>query len=385
VLCLQEEAADRVLAMLKGAMVELSVGNPDRLSTDVGPVISEEARRGILAHVEAMRGKGRAVHALDLPEACRHGSFVPPTLIEIESLSELQREVFGPILHVLRFRRDRLDELMADINGTGYALTFGVHSRIDETIARLSGRAAAGNVYINRNLVGAVVGSQPFGGHGLSGTGPKAGGPLYLRRLLAAAPVEPALPPAPTTDPAAIAWQAWLAERGEAEAAARCGLYAERARLGLRLELPGPVGETDLYLLRPRGAVLCLPATAFGLMAQVGAALATGYAAVVQAPPPLRALVEGLPDPLRDRVSLAGEDGPARCAAVLFEGDGDALRALGMQVAALDGPIRPVFGAAPDTLRGGTQDYPLELLLAEQVVCTNTTAAGGNASLMTIG
>jgi RHH-type proline utilization regulon transcriptional repressor/proline dehydrogenase/delta 1-pyrroline-5-carboxylate dehydrogenase len=385
VLCLQEEVADRVLAMLKGAMAELSVGNPDRLSTDVGPVISAEARQGILAHVEAMRGKGRPVHALDLPEACRHGSFVAPSLIEIESLAELRREVFGPVLHVLRFRRDRLDELMADINATGYGLTFGVHSRIDETIARLSGRAGAGNVYVNGNLVGAVVGSQPFGGHGLSGTGPKAGGPLYLRRLLAAAPAEPDLPRAPAADPAALAWQAWLAARGEAEAAARCALQAERSRLGLTLDLPGPVGETNLYALRPRGPVLCVPATPFGLMVQVGAALATGNAALVQAPPPLRALLENLPEPLRGRVAPAGQDAPTRCAAVLFEGDGDALRALGQEVAALEGPIRPVLGAGPDALRAGTQDYPLELLLTEQAVCTNTTAAGGNASLMTVG
>ena len=111
VLCLQEDVADRTLAMLKGAMAELSVGNPDRLSADVGPVITEEAQRGILDHVEAMRAKGRPVHAAPLAEDCRHGTFVAPTLIGIENVAELEREVFGPVLHVLRFRRDRLDAL----------------------------------------------------------------------------------------------------------------------------------------------------------------------------------------------------------------------------------------------------------------------------------
>ncbi|HEY5299507.1 MAG TPA: bifunctional proline dehydrogenase/L-glutamate gamma-semialdehyde dehydrogenase PutA, partial [Acetobacteraceae bacterium] len=178
VLCVQEEVADRVVAMLKGAMAELSVGNPDRLSTDVGPVITEEARRGIEAHVRAMRDAGHPVFALKLPEECRHGTFVAPTLIELSSLSELTHEVFGPVLHVLRYRRDDLDAVMAAIGATGYALTFGLHTRIDETIAHVADRVAAGNVYVNRNLIGAVVGVQPFGGHGLSGTGPKAGGPL---------------------------------------------------------------------------------------------------------------------------------------------------------------------------------------------------------------
>ena len=179
-------------------------------------MIGAEARRGILDHVEAMRRKGRAVHAPPLPEACRFGTFVAPTLIEIGGMGELEREVFGPVLHVLRFRRDRLDALVEEINATGYGLTFGVHSRIDETIARAAGRAAAGNIYVNRNLIGAVVGSQPFGGHGLSGTGPKAGGPLYLRRLLSACPAEPELPrrPAAPPPPALAAWCDWLRARG---------------------------------------------------------------------------------------------------------------------------------------------------------------------------
>jgi RHH-type transcriptional regulator, proline utilization regulon repressor / proline dehydrogenase / delta 1-pyrroline-5-carboxylate dehydrogenase len=326
------------------------------------------------------------VHALPLPEACRYGSFVAPTLIEVESIAELEREVFGPVLHVLRFRRDRLEALVEEINATGYGLTFGVHSRIDETIARVTERVAAGNVYVNRNLIGAVVGVQPFGGHGLSGTGPKAGGPLYLRRLLASCPAEPSLPSPPDgSDPAAAVWLAWLEAQGKAEAAARCAQYIRRSRLGLRLELPGPVGESNVYLLHPRGAVLCVPTTEFGLLAQVGAALATGNTARVQAP---TAALAGLPAELRARVVVAESYDAAvaaSCAAVLFEGDGGALRELAQEVTGLDGPIRPAFGVAPDALRAGAEDFPLDLLVAERSVSTNTAAAGGNANLMAIG
>jgi RHH-type proline utilization regulon transcriptional repressor/proline dehydrogenase/delta 1-pyrroline-5-carboxylate dehydrogenase len=371
VLCLQEEVADRVLAMLKGAMAELAVGNPDRLSTDVGPVITDEARDGILAHVAAMRARGCAVHALELPTECRHGSFVPPALIEIAEIAELEREVFGPVLHVLRFRREAMDDVVKAVNATGYGLTFGVHSRIDETIARVTTRAAAGNVYVNRNLVGAVVGVQPFGGHGLSGTGPKAGGPLYLRRLLAAAPAEPALPAVAGENPALAAWCGWMAKNGMDPAPA--AQLRARSRLGLLLELPGPVGETNLYALQPRGAVLCVATTEGGMAHQVAAALATGNRALVVGAP------RALPSALAGRIGFLAARDARDAAVVLFEGDADALHALAREVAALDGPIRPVLAA------DAAGDYPLDLLLAERSTSTNTAAAGGNASLMTIG
>ncbi|MFJ5489429.1 aldehyde dehydrogenase family protein, partial [Hansschlegelia beijingensis] len=208
-LCLQEDVADRLLDMLKGAMAELAVGDPASLATDVGPVISEEACGTIEAHVEAMRQKGFAVTRAG-PRGPAAGSFVAPTLIEIPRVAELRGEVFGPVLHVVRYARERLDELVGEINATGYALTFGLHTRIDETVTRVLGRVPAGNLYVNRNIIGAVVGSQPFGGHGLSGTGPKAGGPLYLRRLLAWTGPERELVEAAAADP----WAQWLSEAG---------------------------------------------------------------------------------------------------------------------------------------------------------------------------
>ncbi len=381
VLCLQEEVADRVLAMLRGAMAELSVGVPDRLSTDAGPVITAEAREGILAHVEAMRGKGCRIHCPELPQGCAAGTFVPPTLIEIEEVADLGREVFGPVLHVLRFRRDGLDALLRAINATGYGLTFGVHSRLDETVARATAQAAAGNLYVNRNLIGAVVGVQPFGGHGLSGTGPKAGGPLYLRRLLSACPPEPPLPA--TRLPAeAAAFLDWLRARHPdmAEPATR---QSAASRAGLDIELTGPVGEENRYALQARGRVLCHAATREGVLLQVAACLATGNLAAIAAPAAALATLEGLPAVLAARVAIAEGASPGTADAVLFEGSPDELRRLLRDVTALEGPIRAVLALTPPRLAAG-EIYRLDMLQAERSTSTNTAAAGGNASLMSL-
>ena len=182
VLCLQDDIADRMLEMLKGAMAELKLGDPARLETDVGPVIDAGAQATLNSYIESKRS--RVLFQAPLPASCADGAFVAPTLIRIGSIRELTHEVFGPILHVIRFRRDDLPRLVEDINATDYGLTLGIHSRIDETIDFIVNRARAGNIYVNRNMIGAVVGVQPFGGEGLSGTGPKAGGPLYIHRLL---------------------------------------------------------------------------------------------------------------------------------------------------------------------------------------------------------
>ncbi len=384
VLCLQEETADRTLAMLRGALAELTVGNPARLSTDVGPLISTGARDGILSHIEAMRAKGRKVEQAPLLEECRHGTFVAPTVIEISDISELTREVFGPVLHVVRYRRADRDALLRAINATGYGLTFGLHTRIDETIAEVTEGLAAGNLYINRNIIGAVVGVQPFGGQNLSGTGPKAGGPLYLSRLLA---VRPAYAPGSgTPDAGAMIWSTALDAVGEMSASARCVALAARALDGQEVFLPGPVGEDNVYSLHARGTVLCLAATRLGLALQVGAALSTGNRALVQAPAAILGLLDKLPAALSARISRLppGGLGTAAFDAVLFEGDSDALLALDQDMAEREGPIIAVHGLSSSELAAGVE-YPLEWLLHERVVSTNTAAAGGNASLMAIG
>ena len=184
VLYLQEEIADKAIRLISGAMDELSIGDPTRIETDVGPIISHAAAADLRAHVDDYRNKGKLLHEVQLPESCDHGSFVAPCVIEIERIDELDKEHFGPVLHVIRYRSKSLDRIVDDIANTGFGLTFGVHSRIESRARRLSAAIPAGNIYVNRNMTGAVVGSQPFGGRGLSGTGPKAGGPHYLYRFI---------------------------------------------------------------------------------------------------------------------------------------------------------------------------------------------------------
>jgi RHH-type proline utilization regulon transcriptional repressor/proline dehydrogenase/delta 1-pyrroline-5-carboxylate dehydrogenase len=183
VLFVQDDIAPRVLTMLEGAMHELAIGDPGLLSTDVGPVIDEDARAALLRHAQRMARDGRLLCELSLPAGTEHGTFFAPRAFEIERLALLEAEVFGPILHVIRWHRDRLDTVLDAVTATGYGLTLGIHSRLDETVRRIHHRLRVGNTYVNRNIIGAVVGVQPFGGEGLSGTGPKAGGPHYLHRF----------------------------------------------------------------------------------------------------------------------------------------------------------------------------------------------------------
>ena len=183
VLFLQEDVAERMLDQVLGAMDELRIGDPFDLATDIGPVIDEEARTALLQHVDRMKKEAVLLRALPLSVELQQGVFFPPHAFAIESMSMLKREVFGPILHVVRFTQDRLDAVCDAINASGYGLTLGLHSRIDDTAQFIRNRVRVGNFYVNRNQIGAVVGAQPFGGEGLSGTGPKAGGPHYLPRF----------------------------------------------------------------------------------------------------------------------------------------------------------------------------------------------------------
>lgn len=401
VLCLQDDVADRVLAMLKGGMAELAMGNPDRLATDVGPVIDAEARDNIAGHIDAMRAKGRRVHQAPLPAACAHGTFVPPTVIELDSLSDLTREIFGPVLHVVRWKRTAKDtdgagltRLIEQINGTGYGLTLGIHTRIDETIAHIVERAHVGNLYVNRNIVGAVVGVQPFGGEGLSGTGPKAGGPLYLLRLLSTCPQDAmraalALTAGAGTDIETDERRALLApfdvlhdwaRKQSPELAAQCDRLAAATATGAVLTLPGPTGERNTYMLLPRDAVLCVAADPADWLRQLAAVLAVGSAAVVQENPAIAEVLRALPSAVQSRVRVVASLEDAAFDAVLHHGDSDHLRALCEGLARRAGPIVGVQG-----LPHGGQGLALERLLIERSLSVNTAAAGGNASLMTIG
>ncbi|WP_449470548.1 trifunctional transcriptional regulator/proline dehydrogenase/L-glutamate gamma-semialdehyde dehydrogenase [Sphingobium chungangianum] len=371
ILCLQEEVADRILLMLKGALREMRVGSTDALRMDIGPVITQAAKRTIDQHIARMRERGKRVDQLTLPAEAAHGTFVAPTIIEIDDIAELEREVFGPVLHVVRFRRERLGTLIDSINATGYGLTFGLHTRLDETISYVTSRVRAGNLYVNRNMIGAVVGVQPFGGCGLSGTGPKAGGPLYLNRLV--------------TRPFACGWKSrhpvspihdfadWLEEKGEIGSARKARAYAAASTLGVERALAGPVGERNLYSLHPRGQVLMMPQSRDGLFEQMAVILATGNRGVV---------AEALPDDLPPNVAAAFAglpDGPY--AVALVEGHRAAVARAVAEVTAMPGPIISVHAAEPDQPLA----YHCDWLLEEVSISINTTAAGGNASLMMIG
>ncbi len=344
VLCVQEDVAEEIVAMLKGAMEQLRIGNTQALSSDVGPVISAQAKNEIAAHVERMRASGHAVHQLGLGEGCSAGTFIAPTLIEISEIGELGREVFGPVLHILRYARRDLDKVLRHINATGYGLTFGIHSRIDETIADVTGQVAVGNIYVNRNVIGAIVGVQPFGGRGLSGTGPKAGGPLYLGRLV----------------------------RNGADMA---------EVLAPVTEMPGPVGERNLYALHPRGRVLLLAQTEQGLQDQLDATLATGNSACL--PDHLHPLAQNLPAEQFARLEwIANWQAEPPFAHVLIEAaDGNAAEdviTLLQAIAAKDGPI-PIVQVG-----GAERPYRRDWMLEEVSTSIDTTAAGGNASLMAV-
>ena len=385
ILCLQDDVADRTLAMLKGAMAELEIGDTRKLSADVGPVITAEARDGINAHIEAMWGRGFAVTQAKLPEAAARGTFVAPALIEVNTVADVGREVFGPVLHVLRYRREGLDGLIDSINAAGYGLTFGLHTRIDETIGRVVERIEAGNIYVNRNIIGATVGVQPFGGARLSGTGPKAGGPLYLARLLAEPPqgALAGLEGSPSALGALRVYIDWLRATARPAEAERCVGLASRSPLGARVELMGPVGERNVYALRRRGKIASLATNRSAALIQIGAILAAGNDAIVS-PGEERALKE-LPAELSHRVTMAlfPLEAPA-LAGVLFEGGPQALADVTRRLAARPGPIVRLQALTPERLAAG-EDYDLAALVEEVAIATNTAAAGGNASLMAVG
>jgi RHH-type proline utilization regulon transcriptional repressor/proline dehydrogenase/delta 1-pyrroline-5-carboxylate dehydrogenase len=183
VLLVQEETAARVLEMLAGAMAQLRVGDPALVATDVGPVIDEEARAALELHIRSLETQGRLIARASLPDETRHGTYVAPVAFEVTLDHMPQREVFGPVLHVVRYAVRDLERVLRAVSRTRYGLTLGIHSRIDQFVDRVRRQLRVGNTYVNRNMVGAVVGVQPFGGEGLSGTGPKAGGPHYLHRF----------------------------------------------------------------------------------------------------------------------------------------------------------------------------------------------------------
>jgi RHH-type transcriptional regulator, proline utilization regulon repressor / proline dehydrogenase / delta 1-pyrroline-5-carboxylate dehydrogenase len=362
-LYVQDDIAANLLTMLFGAMDELRLGDPWEFSTDIGPVIDAAAHAKIAAHIDAAARDGRVLKKLNAPAG---GLFIGPTVLQVTGIADLAEEIFGPVLHIATFAGGDIDRVIDDINRSGYGLTFGLHTRIDSRVQRAIDRVRAGNIYVNRNQIGAVVGSQPFGGEGLSGTGPKAGGPHYLPRFRVPAALSPMRAPPLVSDRSdGVSPPVKITAASVADALAALPPAGDTQIAAL--SLPGPTGESNRLCLYPRGVVLCLGPTAAAAAAQVDICRAAGCAALAIAP----GVTDGLdgsfaPPWLRD---LAGID------AVVFWGEADPARGLRRALAARDGPLVPLICDRDIADR----------LMVERHVCVDITASGGNASLLAAG
>jgi RHH-type transcriptional regulator, proline utilization regulon repressor / proline dehydrogenase / delta 1-pyrroline-5-carboxylate dehydrogenase len=388
VLYVQKDIEAELTEMLTGAMQELRMGDPWSISTDVGPVIDAEAHSRISEYCAAMARKDRVIEALTPPDA---GLFIPPTAVSVEGIGEIEQEIFGPVLHVARFDGNDIDRVVQEVNAKGYGLTFGLHTRIDSRVQRILDRVHAGNIYVNRDQIGAVVGSQPFGGEGLSGTGPKAGGTHYaprFRRKIVSTPIETV--DGPVLDSEAVqsalasldatSWAA-LPDRIQSLRAALRGSAADAASAAASLDagpvdLPGPTGESNQFLLYPRGTVLCLGPDKHALLAQVVQALAAGNSVLAAAPNAnehLHALRQGtFPLTILDGVIEAGAVRDLHIDMVACCGAPEESAALRVACADRDGPIIPLI----------TEPISPAAFCTERTICIDTTAAGGNATLL---
>lgn len=349
-LYVQEDVAETYLEMLFGAMAELTLGNPWEMSTDVGPVIDDAARASIQDYIEAARKEGRVMKEQKVPN---HGTFVAPTVIRVNGLEDMDREIFGPVLHFATFKASELDQIVDTINASGFGLTFGMHSRIDDRIQQVTERLNVGNMYINRNQIGAIVGSQPFGGEGLSGTGPKAGGPAYVQRF-----TRPTAQTSATPEATSLSVE-------DGQTLLNRTVAPPRMELGTSI-LPGPTGESNILSNFGRGIILCLGPTLDDAKAQAEIAEANGCTAAIIAP---GATGDNALDGTLDMAALAELSG---FHGVAFWGSSDLLRQARIALAGREGCLIPLLAE---------DDLP-ERCRLERHICIDTTAAGGNASLL---
>ncbi|MGE4373931.1 MAG: bifunctional proline dehydrogenase/L-glutamate gamma-semialdehyde dehydrogenase PutA [Xanthobacter sp.] len=455
VMYVQEEIAETIITMLKGAMQELVIGDPALLETDIGPVIDEEALRTLQGHATHMTSKGRLIYEAPLPGSCAQGTFFAPRAYEIERIDILEREIFGPVLHVVRYKAKELDKVLAAIRQTRYGLTMGIHTRIDKKARAIQAASRIGNTYVNRNMIGAVVGVQPFGGEGLSGTGPKAGGPHYVARFakpvinretlqdspdLQATRPASSLPPVGTMEThfvkavtaALEAQPKWDRAGGMRRAAiletAATALEKKAASLAsllvretvpdmnevadihsacamLRvlaaqsrqfctspLKLPGPTGEYNELQHHGRGVMLCMSeegAAFSAIAAQIGACVASGCAALILSPSELAEATQHLVDSLHmagapqhvlmmlDPVLSSEPIEDARIQGVAWAGKAPAATALATLLATRRGPITPLISEP-------FGPHYLTRFMVERTLTIDLTAAGGNASLLTL-
>jgi RHH-type proline utilization regulon transcriptional repressor/proline dehydrogenase/delta 1-pyrroline-5-carboxylate dehydrogenase len=440
ILFLQEDVADDITEMLIGALSELHIGDPALLSTDIGPVIDQKALKTLNKHVEDMQGKAKLLYECKVENMPADATFFAPRLYQLDNINVLQREVFGPCVHIIRFKAKDLPQVIEQINSTGFGLTMGVHSRIEERALELARLSKAGNVYINRNMIGAIVGVQPFGGRGLSGTGPKAGGPHYLSRLM----IEKATPKLsdnnyePEQDLALLSDDAgrkqaklimqnavaaenqWrmtvlntrisavrqllaklagldiveeLAEDlNRTLSTARSQLISIEKRLRKPKVLPGPTGELNLLYLEPRGILVCFADknVTFEYWAlSIVTALATGNVVISVVSEVFydeaiafrnQFIATGSPEgvlqvaKLNQLESLLAEP---KLAGVVIDSKSERSAFITQKLAQREGAILPVISAEYN-------DNLIQRLVTEKSVSTDTTASGGNTSLMTL-
>ena len=438
VLFLQEDIADHVITMLQGALAELHVGNPAKLSTDVGPVIDQKALDALNTHAEYMKAHGKLLYQCQISEEVSNNEhfFFAPRLYEIEDISVLTKEVFGPCVHIVRFNGEEIEEVINKINGTGFGLTMGIHTRIEQRAEKLARLSRAGNVYINRNMIGAIVGVQPFGGRGLSGTGPKAGGPNYLTRLVKekATPIE--VPSAEisalhsdaqaTTHADALMVHAAAAEKvwrltdlntriscarqllakiahidivddladdlNRTIGFAREQLINIEKRLKAPKQLPGPTGESNILYLENRGVVICFADkdVSFHFWAvSIVTALATGNSVITV----VSDLFYDEALAFRDKfISTGAGDGVFQVAklahldAMLAHDDlaGIVVDSACQRKAYMSAKLAQRKGAILPVISSEYYDNLIGRLLTEKSVSIDITASGGNTSLMTL-
>ena len=333
-LYVQDDIADQFLDMLQGAMQELRQGDPWHLSTDLGPVIDTQAYDDIAAYISTS-------NVIAQNPAAKGGHFIAPTAVAVSGINDLEREIFGPVLHVARFKSQDLDRVIDDINGRGYGLTFGLHTRIDDRVQHVSDRLHVGNMYVNRNQIGAVVGSQPFGGEGLSGTGPKAGGPMYLTRFCAEPRERIDTPDTPHSE--------WTDVTQ-----ALVSLPPAPARLSAEV-LPGPTGELNRLTTHARAPFLCMGPGDTAAARQKEQVEAAGGQAV---------LADRLPAHHLETLHTIG--------GVIWWGDNETARDIAQALAARPAAILPL-------LTGPATDAHVR---QERHLCVDTTASGGNAELL---
>lgn len=352
-LYIQEDVVDTFLEMLYGAMDELDVNLPWELSTDVGPVITQTACDEIENYIDNAQSEGRLLKRLAKPEV---GLFVGPAVVRVNSIKDMAKEIFGPVLHIATFKSSEIDQIIDDINGSGYGLTFGLHTRIDGRVEKLTSRLKVGNIYVNRNQIGAVVGSQPFGGEGLSGTGPKAGGPHYVNRFFKTEVLNHKVPRAVCLE----------FEEVQRELDALPSVYAEPLSIQ---DLPGPTGESNRLSVHPRGVVLCLGPTRDDALRQSKIAEDMGCVTLIVAPDMSG---DGALSGFLERGHLAKLNG---FDVVALWSDEKDLKKARQALANRSGQIIPLAASADMA----------NLCILERHICIDTTAAGGNASLLAEG